>query len=120
MKRLAALSPINALASRVTKPGTHFKPVVKPSNYDLRDVQPSLKAWAESTGADLTGLKFGRFKVIGYSAEKSGRWVVRCQCGNYEFRTSKAIKNPNNDRDMCVECRATHFIKHGRSIYDGR
>jgi hypothetical protein len=120
MKRLAALSPINALAARVTKPGIHFKPYSKPSCYDVRDVQPQLKTWAESTGSDLTGRKFGRFTVVGYSAEKSGRWVVKCQCGNYEFRRSRSVTNPANDLDMCQDCRATHFIKHGVSTNHGR
>lgn len=120
MRKLAALSPINALAARVTRPGTHFKPHHKPSEYDVRDVRPPIRPWAETTGSDLTGAKFGRFTVVGYSAEKSGRWVVRCQCGNYEFRRAKAITNANNDRDMCLDCRATHFIKHGVSIYEGR
>ena len=118
MKRIASAEPINRLAAIVTSKGTQFKPTSKPSNYDVRDVQPVLKPWAETTGEDLTGRKFGRFAVVGYSAEKPARWVVRCQCGLYEFRTSKSVKNPNNDTDRCQDCRATFYIVNKRSIND--
>jgi hypothetical protein len=63
---------------------------------------------------DLTGMKSGRFTVIGYSTwipgkgklKNPGRWVVRCYCGRHQIATTRAIKN-NYDTHMCIECRLT-------------
>ena len=58
---------------------------------------------------DLTGLKCGRFTVIGCSLYRAPgkvntvRWVVRCSCGRYQLLTSKAVKK-NHPDTMCVEC----------------
>lgn len=57
------------------------------------------------TGEDLTGRRVGRFQVIGMYRLRAGRWVVRCDCGDFEIRTAKAIKNPANSGDKCVVCR---------------
>ena len=54
---------------------------------------------------DLSGAEFGKFTVIGLSAHSKGRWVVRCECGEHEFRTAKAIKNPANAQDACAKCK---------------
>jgi hypothetical protein len=62
---------------------------------------------------DLTGLKSGRFVVIGCAALRKARgsnttrWVVRCSCGRYQIMTSKAVKKNHTDT-MCVECRRTN------------
>jgi hypothetical protein len=52
---------------------------------------------------DLTGLKFGRFVVMGLSYDVKKRWVVKCSCGNYEVRTAKCI-NKKLDDQMCIKC----------------
>ena len=57
------------------------------------------------TFIDLSGAEFGKFTVIGLSAHSKGRWVVRCECGEHEFRTAKAIKNPANNNDACAKCK---------------
>jgi len=57
------------------------------------------------TFIDHSGAKFGKFIVIGLSAHSKGRWVVRCECGEHEFRTTKAIKNPANTQDACAKCK---------------
>lgn len=54
---------------------------------------------------DLTGTRQGRLTVIGISADVKGRHVVRCDCGNYELRTAKSIRNPDNKGDRCEHCR---------------
>lgn len=59
----------------------------------------------------LRGKTFGTLKVSGYSPYLK-RWIVRCSCGFYEPRTSKAIKNTANSEDSCVYCKRTeHIIK---------
>lgn len=72
---------------------------------------PKLRAVPVCT-PNLTGVRFGRFTVIGLSAKlvgeaagKPAMWAVRCDCGNYAKRTSKAVKNPANSVDRCETCR---------------
>ena len=60
---------------------------------------------------DLTGKKFGRFTVIGKSRDHGARWVVRCSCGKYSLRKTKAINNPSNAQDRCEECRHLAHLK---------
>ena len=57
---------------------------------------------------DLRGLKFGKFTVVGkYGKSKHNGtlWVVRCECGHFESRCNRAIKNPHNFGDRCELCR---------------
>jgi len=51
---------------------------------------------------DLLGVKFGAFTVVN---RITGKWVVECICGAIEYRSSKAVLNPANTFDACVECR---------------
>lgn len=60
---------------------------------------------------DLTGVIFGRFKVVGKAKNILGRWVVRCLCGKYSTRKRKAIKNEKNTQDRCEHCRQLAYIK---------
>ena len=53
---------------------------------------------------DLTGARQGKLTVVGFSEGLKARWVVKCECGFYEIRTTQAIKNPNNGNDCCSEC----------------
>lgn len=62
---------------------------------------------------NLTGIKFGRFIVIGKAKNHKG-WVVKCACGRYTTRRAKSIKNPNNTQDRCERCRQLAFIKRER------
>ena len=79
--------------------------------------EPSLNA------PPLVGVRFGRFVVVGLHAEIRGAWVVRCDCGDYETRRSRAIRNPNNFGDRCTLCRNAAYQKkdyefrtHGREL----
>lgn len=64
----------------------------------------------ESPFVDLTGVKFGRFTVLGrHTASK--HWVVRCSCGVHSLRKGKAVKNPSNSVDRCDECRHLVFLR---------
>ena len=58
---------------------------------------------------NLVGCKRGRLTVVGiFKNRPKGervKWVVRCVCGDYETRSSKALKNDNNNDDMCSICR---------------
>lgn len=74
---------------------------------------------------NLTGMKFGRMLVVGMvnlrqtevgkgSSFDGARWAVRCNCGAFEMRRAKAIKNPNNQKDCCRECRTLEQALHFR------
>lgn len=87
-------------------------------------VQPWLNANRRNPADDLTGRTVGRLTVIGYAAEHSGKWVVRCVCGLYELRSAKAVKNPANDRDACADCRTLdqakrheHWRRTGKDLF---
>ena len=61
------------------------------------------------------GDRFGRLTVIGKGAyqnsKKRAKYVVRCDCGNYEIRTNKALQNKNNPQDRCSICWHTAYLK---------
>lgn len=67
-------------------------------------------------GENLTNVKFGRMTVIGVAKDtrqndRGRAWVVRCACGNYEHRRTKAIRNTANANDCCTKCRHLEYLK---------
>jgi hypothetical protein len=66
---------------------------------------------------DLTGVKSGRFIVIGCALwrqrnhetqNNTTRWVAKCTCGRFQMFQSKTIKkNVGNMKFACVECEKT-------------
>ncbi len=104
-------SPINRTAARVVAPGQHYV-ADKTNGCVCQGTPPPYRAPKEHE-LDLTGMRFGRFTVLGIASETTNRWVVRCNCGNYSLRKPKAIKNPNNVADACEQCR--HIIHLKRS-----
>ncbi len=59
--------------------------------------------------AELPGRRRGRMTIIGYAANQGGgkqgaKWVVRCDCGNYEHRRSIFRWLGTDDDDMCWVC----------------
>lgn len=118
-------TPINKQASCVLARGESFS---FKNNEPLREESdtPLPITWGKIPHSysfiNLTGRKVGRLTVIGWNHEKS-RWVCRCACGTYLYRTSKAIKNDKNKVDACFQCiklidlkRRYHFKKTGRRL----
>ena len=115
----AALSPVNKTAALVVSKGIHYEMNCKiqtpefigPPKMIPRHLLPKTPSFI-----DLTGRQKGRLKVIGLMAEEKGKWVVRCVCGTYTIRSSKAIlsieTNPNAMFDACREC--MHFAQMKR------
>lgn len=115
-ERLAGLRPANRTTAIVAGArGTHWN---EQANFGQlhSDVPISTYAcpdWAE----DLTGRKFGRLTVIGFRCGnefKGALWVVRCVCGAYETRRSKAISKAINSEictACCKACARLHAIK---------
>lgn len=113
IRRIAASTPLNSTAASVVSKGYQYTPARKiegkHSDFPLK-IRPIPRG-----SVDLCGKKFGRFTVIGLhddvedrgNGKKYGSWVVRCSCGRYENRRSKAIHNPANSDDCCAICRHT-------------
>lgn len=107
------LTPVNKTAARVIKPSSID------DRFDTKKSEgaaqhlfwetPKPHVHLARTEKDLTGFRFGRFTVVGKLIKK--KWQVRCSCGNYSARKSKAILNPNNNNDCCEVCRELLFLR---------
>lgn len=107
------LLPINKTAALVVANGTHFEPKIKPNPHDERDVCPQIRA--VTCSFDLTGLKCGWLTVIGLSEEKKDRWVCRCVCGKYVFRTAKSLRRVKDIIDKCMHCNKLDYLRQRSS-----
>lgn len=99
--------PIDAVAARVVARGEQFEYRADPSSLDS-DLPLAVRPIPEATRAspsfkNYTGERFGRFTVLGLSADRKGRWVCRCVCGRYSMRSSSAIGNAAEDA-CCDQC----------------
>ena len=121
LSRIIASKPANKGVAMAMSGGAHFDdtvgmspgqrhfeapcPLVDPCDYP---VAPSF--------ADLRGYRMGRVIVIGLttgitSSGGKALWLVRCECGDYEVRTSKAIKANACPDHCCGECSYNRKIK---------
>lgn len=62
---------------------------------------------------DLAGVASGRLTVIRYHCRgKSGsRWLVRCACGDYEIRKTKAITECVDPDHSCHACDRVKILR---------
>jgi hypothetical protein len=121
--------PIDRVAARVVKaarPENLWRPLPKPVSDAVHpgDV-PATKPLPASTLraaphlADLIGKRRDRLRVVGYAAEQLSarhsdtRWVVRCDCGNYEYRKRIFRWLGTQAPDMCRECRVRTYKTRG-------
>lgn len=86
--------PVNATAARVMARGESFEYRTQEWCVDSPMPLPikPIPAEAISTLPDLAGLRVGRLRVIGYSADRKARWVCRCGCGMYTLRKTPALR----------------------------
>ena len=113
--RIFASAPANATAAKVvSRSGEVFNPNIRRDNRQRWDAPPPTIPIPENQPqfTNLTGVSYGRMRVIGYHGKS--RWVVRCTCGDYELRSSKAILNPLNAGDRCFDCQYIEKVKQGR------
>lgn len=94
--------PIDRTAAMILGKGV-APPAVK-ITCDHWEIRPQLKKHV-SKDCDITGTRQGRLVAIGMHHDRNDRWVVRCDCGSFELRTARAMKNPANSADKCVKCR---------------
>ena len=110
MEDFHARTPVNKTAQRVISPGFRYEPRISPNAGDSRTPLP-IKINVDPQAPKLAGHKYARMTVIGFAADRKGVWVVRCSCGTYTYRKTKAILNPENDQDRCAECRHLAYLK---------
>ena len=115
----------NATAARSVRPASSldkWAPKLKPmanytgSNNVLR-VAPMPKSMPDNVRA-CVGKRRDRLLVMGYAedqgtAKGQAKWVVRCDCGNYEHRTRILRWLGTHCGDMCRECQRREYIKAG-------
>ncbi|MEG5932476.1 hypothetical protein UXN85_20635 [Enterobacter hormaechei] len=117
-------TPVNKVAARVMAKGEHFITSKRMASQGDSDFPlPMLEEWqldaGRKTQADLmVGKKVGRFTVLGIAVHQPSnsagglRFVLRCSCGTYTYRRSKAIRNPANMYvDCCERCRELLHLK---------
>lgn len=109
------LRPVDSLAARVTSPGVHYVPDKKHGSPVFYAPPKTRQATATERlipgYQDLVGITRGRLTTIGILDAKGIKWVMRCNCGSYVIRTSKAIKNDKNVADCCEDCRHILYQK---------
>ncbi|MCS5452540.1 hypothetical protein ACJVQT_23025 [Enterobacter huaxiensis] len=111
-------APVNGNASRVIQRGKGYEFDVKSSVPEWDNpplVRPRHQLPRDRDFTDLTGIRKGRFIVKGLLPGPGSKWLVRCSCGKYTYRTAKAIRslatNPNAHHDACRQCTALAFAK---------
>lgn len=100
--------PINKLAAKSFFKGDKWIPDKKITQLHFINRPLTIPIPSEAT-QNLIGIKFGRLTVDGLY--EKGKWLVRCECGAYETRRPKAIKNPKNNIDCCNFCRHKAYLK---------
>ena len=115
---VAAGTPVDTLTRRVVGGSERYEPAVTLTQADSDAPLPTMP-FPRSGGENLRGRRFGRMTVVGYSAEKRGRWVVRCSCGVFTLRTAKAIRNAANSADACQRCRHADNLRHLSAVGAG-
>ena len=113
--------PVNRLTLRVVRPAAKediWQPQpkldqsVKFSSNALAtaDIPQTKIEFGSFDYTQVIGRRRGRLTVIGYAAEQSEtrkdktRWVVRCDCGNYEHRKKIMRWLTTDVPDSCREC----------------
>lgn len=118
MENIASKAPVDRVAAIVTSKGYRYIPDKKtgPNHWETC---PEMRRYRRVAGGctNLTGVRFGRFVVVGLYAGKTGNgestsvWVCRCACGRFETRTARVVKNGKDNDDCCDMCRHLKYLK---------
>lgn len=125
--KILTSSPVNRQAALVADGGGEtWKPNYKGNPHARKwDAPPACvpiptEPAALRTFQDFTGHKIGRLTVVGFLGKVNPKtkalWLVKCACGTYETRGSKALKGGMIGRDYCEDCRYLERVKRGDGI----
>lgn len=109
MNRLSrASTPIDRTARSVVSRGSHYEPECPESKGTWFTEQPPIrqKPRNQPQFVDLTGMRFGTVRVLGYSGTKKGngsQWVCVCACGRYTIQNGKSIRSVGSS-PACSVC----------------
>lgn len=112
---LAASSPLDRNASIVRDGSGDLWSAKIPEHHQHWKTPQPIQPRIPGNMPNYTGVDFGRLKVIGYHGD--GRWLVRCACGDYELRRTKAIRHRDrpqeqpDDEAMCWECARVKILR---------
>lgn len=136
MDKIITSAPLNSTAARVTGKGVHYDPTRKPLTLqaapDTRAREnpiPCAKELLSAPAAILKSLqaqRWGRWTVIGYALQQpegknaKASWVVRCTCGRYETRSTKAIRRAVTSGDRCWECAHVEQVKRTYAMHGSK
>ena len=116
--KLFASRPVNKQTALANSGGYTYKPNMQKGVKTTQTCPPILPL-SPKIKEDLTGKKCGRITVVGYGGrdkrQNVAKWVIRCVCGNYEFRRSQKI-NLNLSYDRCQECWAIARLRRSDLI----
>ena len=119
-EEIAKCTPINRLTFDVASKGDHFSFHPRQLNIVRSDIPLPITTRRLLSEEDFTGRVIGRLTVIGRSDEPIKnqwfphiRWVVRCACGWYERRNSKALREMDPQDQMCSSCKLLEQRKVG-------
>lgn len=108
--RIASRAPLNKTAAAVTGGSNdHYEPNVNYGTFaHWKEPPPCIRHPRAETFVDHTGVRFGRFVVVGYlgklNRKKKAVWLVRCVCGNYEARHPTSFVAETASQDCCRDC----------------
>lgn len=96
-------APVNRTASIVISAGQHHEykatAIIYDSPYPMAICAPK-----NPNFVDMSGRRFGRITVIGYSKDFPGKWVCRCACGVYCLRKGRALRSAEHPVLPCYQC----------------
>lgn len=125
MKELDGYRPIDKNAASIIKPAKPedvWMPEVKPQDHvaHSKNVLPTRPIPRSAAHMEaVLSKRRDRMVVVGYAKHQNpkapGKWVVRCDCGNFEHRTKILRWLGTEGPDECQECRLRYWKIHGRS-----
>lgn len=115
---LTASHPVNRVARRVCKDGEQWQPRMKPADHHVTSEAPlplaRMCAQTRQLASKVIGRRRDRMTLFGFAGD--GKWVARCDCGNYEYRSRIVRWLSLDGPDACRPCRTKHYVFHGKSL----
>lgn len=80
--------------------------------YGIKPRRAVSRYWDESSGRNLTGEKFGKWKVLSKVESKNGKscWDVECECGCQSTVTGTALRLGHSKG--CNKCKYRYGVRH--------
>lgn len=115
--------PVDRNTANAMKGGCGHDVTLKPVESRRHADVPFAMCEPPTSAPNFIGARRDRLTVIGWLADPGtrqnhARWVVRCDCGAYEARRSKAFRNLHAP-DACSRCMKLDWVKRAGSSVRG-